>query len=205
MNYLAHIFLSGSDENVIIGNFIGDYVKGRDFNLYPPGIKQGILLHRRIDAFTDTHKIVHQSMRYFAPKYHKYAGIIIDILYDHFLANNWEKFSPLPLLEVKESLFICLKKYYALLPDRVQFFIPSFIKNDWIEIYSSVDGFLNVLLRMSNRTTLPDESEFAREIVHKYYIQLQSEFLTYFPEIIRYVVKTHGIPIALRDNSILND
>jgi acyl carrier protein phosphodiesterase len=205
MNYLAHIFLSGSDENVMIGNFIGDYVKGRDFNLYPPGIKQGILLHRRIDAFTDTHKIVHQSMRYFAPKYHKYAGIIIDILYDHFLANNWEKFSPQPLFQLKENLFECLKRNYVILPERVQFFVPSFIKNDWIDIYSSVDGFINVLLRMSNRTTLPDESEFAREIVHKYYIQLQSEFLTYFPDIIRYVVNTHGISILLKDNSILNE
>jgi acyl carrier protein phosphodiesterase len=204
MNYLAHIFLSGSDENVIIGNFIGDYVKGRDFNLYPPGIKQGILLHRRIDAFTDKHKIVHQSMSYFAPKYHKYAGIIIDILYDHFLANNWEKFSPQPLLVLKENLFECLKRNYVNLPERVQFFVPSFIKNDWISIYASIDGIINVLLRMSNRTTLPDESEFAREILHKYYIQLQSEFLTYFPDIIRYVVKSHGISIPLKDNSILD-
>lgn len=205
MNYLAHIFLSGTDEDVMIGNFIGDYVKGRDFNLFPPGIKQGILLHRRIDAFTDKHKIVHQSMSYFAPKYHKYAGIIIDILYDHFLANNWEKFSPQPLVDLKENIFECLKRNYAILPERVQFFVPSFIQNDWIDIYTSTDGIINVLLRMSNRTTLPDETEFAREILHKYYIQLQSEFLTYFPDIIRYVVKSHGINILLKDNSILDE
>ncbi len=205
MNYLAHIFLSGNNDDILIGNFIGDYVKGKDHYDYPPGIRKGILLHRRIDAFTDRHRIIHQSMSYFTPAYHKYAGIIVDILYDHFLANNWEKFSPQPLIEVKEKLFECLKKYFPFLPERVQFFVPSFIKNDWIDIYSSVDGFINVLLRMSMRTTLPEKSEIAREILHKYYIQLQSEFLTYFPEIIRYVVKNQGIIIPLKDNSILHD
>ncbi len=67
MNYLAHIFLSGNDDDVLIGNFIGDYVKGKDFNNYPAGIQKGILLHRRIDTYTDRHKIIHQSMSYFAP------------------------------------------------------------------------------------------------------------------------------------------
>jgi acyl carrier protein phosphodiesterase len=205
MNYLAHIFLSGSDNEIMIGNFIGDYVKGKEYTTYPPSIRKGILLHRRIDAFTDRHKIVHQSMSYFSPKYHKYAGIIVDILYDHFLAKNWDKFSPQPLSTYKENLFDCLKKNYAILPERVQFFVPSFIKNDWIEIYSSTDGIINVLVRMSMRTTLPDQSEFAREILRKYYVQLQSEFLTYFPDIIRYVVKQQGITIPLKDNSILSD
>ena len=97
MNYLAHIFLSGSSEEILIGNFIGDYVKGRDYLNYPAQIKKGILLHRRIDSFTDSHKIVHQSMSYFAPQYHKYAGIIIDILYDHYLIKNWDRYCPLPL------------------------------------------------------------------------------------------------------------
>jgi acyl carrier protein phosphodiesterase len=205
MNYLAHIFLSGNSDEILIGNFIGDYVKGHEYNSYPPNIKKGILLHRRIDTYTDRHKIVHQSMSYFAPRYHKYAGIIIDILYDHFLVNHWEKFSPQPLAIYKENIFECLKRNYAILPERVQFFIPSFIKNDWIEIYSSIEGIINVLVRMSMRTTLPDQSEFAREILRKYYIQLQSEFLTYFPDIIRYVVNQQGITIPLKDNKILDE
>ena len=205
MNYLAHIFLSGNDDEIIIGNFIGDYVKGKDYNLFPPSIKRGILLHRRIDAYTDKHKIVHQSKSYFTPKYHKYAGIIIDILYDHFLAVNWDRYSPQSLDELKENLFDCLKYNYNILPERVQFFMPSFIKNDWIEIYRSVEGIINVLTRMSMRTTLPDYTEFAREVLRKYYVQLQSEFLTYFPDIIRYVVLNQKISIPLKDNSILTD
>lgn len=203
MNYLAHIYLSGINDEIIIGNFIGDYVKGQDYNHYKPGIKKGILLHRRIDSFTDKHKIVIQSKSYFVPGYHKYAGIIIDILYDHFLVMNWDKFSPEPLESFKENLFDCLKKNYAILPERVQFFLPSFIKNDWVGVYSTIEGIVLVLSRMAMRTTLPDHSEFAREVIHKYYIQLESEFLTYFPDIIKYIVNSQGIAIPLKDNSIL--
>ena len=203
MNYLAHIFLSGTDDEIIVGNFIGDYVKGKDYTLYSPGVRKGILLHRRIDFFTDRHKIVRQSKSYFVPRYHKYAGIIIDILYDHFLAVNWERFSPQSLEDFKENIFDCLKYNYKILPERVQFFMPSFIKNDWIEVYRSIEGIIQVLIRMSMRTTLPDQSEFAREVIRKYYVQLQSEFLTYFPDIIRYVINKQGISIPLKDNSIL--
>jgi acyl carrier protein phosphodiesterase len=203
MNYLAHIFLSGIEDEIVIGNFIGDYVKGKDYNNYPAIIRKGIMLHRRIDSYTDGHKIVHQSMSYFAPRYRKYAGIIIDILYDHFLVVDWDKFSPQPLDDFKANLFDILKRYHSVLPERVQFFIPSFIKNDWIDTYSTVDGILSVFYFMSMRTSLPNESEYAREILRKYYVQLQSEFLTYFPEIINYVMTNYAVKIPLKDNRIL--
>jgi len=203
MNYLAHIFLSGIDDEIMIGNFIGDYVKGNDYNKYPDRIKKGILLHRQIDTFTDKNKIVSQSKSYFAKRYHKYSGIIVDILYDHFFANNWDSFAAQPLDEFKENVFNCLIKNHSVLPERVQFFVPSFIKNDWIGVYKSVDGIITVLNRMSMRTTLPDHSEYAREILRKYYVQLESEFLTFFPEMIKYVVCKKGITIRLKDNDIL--
>ncbi len=204
MNYLAHIFLSGSSEEILIGNFIGDYVKGRDYLNYPAQIKKGILLHRRIDSFTDSHKIVHQSMSYFAPQYHKYAGIIIDILYDHYLIKNWDRYCPLPLETYKVEVFDMLKRNYGVMPERVQFLLSSFIKNDWIEIYSSLEGIISIYYRMSMRTTLPDHSEFAREVIRKYNIQMESEFLTYFPELIRYVVLDQEIAIPLKNNNLLH-
>jgi acyl carrier protein phosphodiesterase len=186
MNYLAHIFLSGTDEAVVIGNFIGDYVKGRDYLMYPPNIRKGLVLHRKIDWFTDTHKIVQQSKRYFAPKYHKWAGIAVDILYDHFLIKNWHKFCPITLEEYKHDIFDVLQKYYPVLPERVRYLASSFIQNDWIGAYSTQEGVVNILYRMSLRTPLPDESAFAAEILRKYYVQIDSEFMTYFPELIRF-------------------
>lgn len=205
MNYLAHAFLSGLDDEILIGNFIGDYVKGRNFKHFSPGIQQGIKVHRRIDSFTDQHKIVSQSKQYLISKYKKYAGIVIDIFYDHFLIKNWDKYCPISLDDFKSNLFEVLQRNHAAMPERVQFFIPSFIKNDWIETYSSQEGIIEVLYRLSMRTTLPDESEFAREILHKYYIQLDSEFLTFFPELIRYIVNKFKLTIPLTDNKLLGN
>lgn len=204
MNYLAHIYLSGTEEAVLIGNFIGDYVKGRDYLKYPPNIQKGLVLHRKIDSFTDSHKIVLQSKKYMAPQYGKWAGIIIDIVYDHFLIKNWEKFCPVPLLDYKEDIFDVLQKYYPVLPERVKYFVPSFIQNDWIDTYSTTEGIINVLYNMSLRTHLPDKTEFAAEILRKYYIQLDSEFLTFFPELMKFVIKEFEVHIPMVDNSILN-
>ncbi|MCG8701493.1 MAG: ACP phosphodiesterase [Bacteroidales bacterium] len=203
MNYLAHIFLSGINEEILIGNFIGDYVKGKEYINFPTDIRRGIILHRRIDSFIDSHKIAIQSKQYFVSKYHKYAGIIIDICYDHFLIKNWDKYCPTPIQYFKENIFEVLMKFYPELPDRVKFFVPSFIQNDWIETYSTIDGIVKILERMSIRTTLPDHSEFAREVLHKYYVQLDSEFINFFPQAIRYVVNNFNVIIPLVDNGIL--
>lgn len=203
MNYLAHIFLSGTDEAVVIGNFIGDYVKGKSYLNYPPNIRKGLVLHRRIDWYTDTHKVVLQSKKYFAPKYHKWAGIVVDIAYDHFLIKNWNKFCPVPLEEYKKDVFDVLRKYHPVLPERVKYFVPSFIQNDWVGTYSTPEGISNVLYRMSMRTPLPDESIFAAEVMRKYYVQLDSEFMTYFKDLIRYVIENFEVNIPLVDNSFL--
>ena len=204
MNYLAHIFLSGTEEAILIGNFIGDYVKGADYKQYPANIQKGLVLHRKIDSFTDTHKIVLQSKKYMAPLYGKWAGIIIDIAYDHFLIKNWSRFCRVSLDEYKEDVFDVLQKYYPVLPERVKYFVPSFIQNDWIETYSTTEGIVNVLYNMSLRTNLPDKSEYAAEILRKYYLQLDSEFMTYFPELLRYVIDNFEVRIPLLDNNILN-
>ncbi len=204
MNYLAHIFLSGTEESVVIGNFIGDYVKGRDYLKYPPSIQKGLVLHRQIDSFTDSHKVVGQSKKYIAPQYGKWAGIIIDIFYDHFLIKNWDKFCPVSLEQYKEDIFDVLQKYYPVLPDRVKYFVPSFIQNDWINTYSTPEGIINVVYNMSLRTNLPDNSAFAAEVLRKYYVQFDSEFMTYFPELIKYVIENFEIRIPLVDNNILN-
>ncbi len=88
MNVLAHIYLSGDSEKIILGNYIGDYVKGRDYLKYPELIRKGIIIHRHIDAFTDSHPVVHRSKIFFTRKYHKYSGVVTDIIYDHYLTRN---------------------------------------------------------------------------------------------------------------------
>jgi acyl carrier protein phosphodiesterase len=193
MNYLAHIYLSGDDEEIIIGNFIGDFVKGHHFGEYTQMIRKGIILHRYIDSFTDTHAIVRRSKARLSEQYHKYAGIIIDILYDHFLVKNWSSYSTSPLDEFIKNFFDLANRYFDLLPESVKFFLPSFIKNNWIKMYDTVEGIQEVLLRMSSRTSLPDNTELGVAVLRRDYELFEAEFQAYFPVLITYVSKTFGI------------
>ncbi|MEE4214437.1 MAG: ACP phosphodiesterase, partial [Bacteroidales bacterium] len=137
MNVLAHIYLSGDSDEIIIGNYIGDYVKGRDYLKYPELIKKGIILHRHIDDFTDKHPVVHRSKILFTKKYHKYAGVVIDILYDHYLTKEWDTFSRRPIESITYQFYRAMVNNYDILPPKVQDRFPFFIINNWIESYKT--------------------------------------------------------------------
>ncbi|MBN2349248.1 MAG: DUF479 domain-containing protein [Bacteroidales bacterium] len=200
MNYLAHVYLSGTDEEIIIGNFIGDYVKGNNYNKYPPKIKKGIMLHRQIDYFTDHNPIVHRSMSLLLDVYHKYSGIIIDIFYDHFLINKWDQYSRIPLEEFKTKLHELLMRYQENIPTKVLKLIPSFIQNDWLHAYQTIEGIDRVLRNMSIRTTLPDKTEYAINVLRNHYESLENDFSEYFPKLIRFVEEKFNVPLVLHPN-----
>lgn len=193
MNYLAHLYLSGEEDEVKIGNFIGDYVKGRDYENYPKLIKKGILLHRGIDDFTDRHPIVRKTKTVFQEKYRKYSGIIVDILFDHYLSRNWEKFSSEPLVQYIHGIHELLKANINMLPPPVQRFVPSFIEKNWIRAYQTLEGVELVLNRMSMRTSLPDNSHSAITGIQANYQLFDDNFNEYFPQLVEFVEKKFGI------------
>lgn len=195
MNYLAHIYLSGTRDEILVGNFIGDYVKGFELGRYTELIRKGIMLHRHIDSFTDTNIIVKRSKTRIIEKYHKYSGIIIDIFYDHFLVANWHSYSLVSLDEFVLKVHGVLNRYIDSLPEGVKLFLPSFIKNNWIQKYSTIEGIEDVLHRMSARTTLPEETEFAIRILREEYDKFDSEFSAFFPALISYVSKSFDIEL----------
>ena len=193
MNYLAHIFLSGDNEEIIVGNFIGDYVKGYEFKQYSHMIRKGIIIHRHIDSFTDRNMIVKLSKSRIAEKYHKYSGIIIDIFYDHFLIRLWDKYSSFPLNDYVQHVHGILQRYVDILPDGVKLILPSFIKNNWIQKYASIEGVREVLERMSKRTTLPDKTDYAIDRLENEYENFEKEFSTFFPVLVQYVSNSFDI------------
>jgi len=195
LNYLAHIYLSGTRDEILVGNFIGDYVKGFELGRYTELIRKGIMLHRHIDSFTDTNIIVKRSKTRIIEKYHKYSGIIIDIFYDHFLVANWHSYSLVSLDEFVLKVHGVLNRYIDSLPEGVKLFLPSFIKNNWIQKYSTIEGIEDVLHRMSARTTLPEETEFAIRILREEYDKFDSEFSAFFPALISYVSKSFDIEL----------
>lgn len=198
MNVLAHIYLSGDSDEIIIGNYIGDYVKGRDYLKYPELIKKGIILHRHIDDFTDKHPVVHRSKMLFTRKYHKYAGVVIDILYDHYLTKEWDTFSRRPLESITYQFYRAMVNNYEILPPKVKDRFPFFIINNWIESYKTSKGLRKVLNTMSKRTSLPAESKYAIKTFNKNYYSLGEDFMEFFPQLIEYVENDFDIPLSQR-------
>ena len=195
LNFLAHIYLSGDSEEIKVGNFIGDYVKGRNYEKYPELVKKGIILHRKIDSYTDTHPIVGQSKTHLKKRFRRYSGVIVDIFYDHFLASEWSTFSKHPLPQYVVNMYEILVKNYFILPNEIKTFLPFFIINNWLESYTSIEGIEGVLRRMTRRTSLPNETTFAISELRKNYNLFRSEFMEYFPQLVKYVEEVHSVPV----------
>ncbi|NPA36662.1 MAG: DUF479 domain-containing protein [Chlorobi bacterium] len=184
MNYLAHLYLSGDDPQVRIGNFIGDYVKGNNYDKYEPGIRKGILLHRQIDHFTDNHPVVKQSAEKLYPHYGRYSGIITDMFFDHLLAAGWNDYSKTELSDFVTSVHKLLLLNYFKLPARVKGFLPFLIKNRGLENYRYISGLKRALTIMSNRSSLPAKTGTAIKILEDNYDEFKSRFNIFFPDVI---------------------
>src|ERR1700754_1200458 len=121
MNFLAHLYLSGSDPKIKVGNFIADFVKGKNLHeRFENRIAQGIELHREIDHFTDHHSVVQESKNRLRPKYRHYSGVIVDVFYDHFLARNWKTFHTSSLPAFADNAYELMQKNLDVLPQEVR-------------------------------------------------------------------------------------
>lgn len=186
MNFLAHIYLSGNDKEMQIGNFIGDAVKGNKYLNYNEGIKNGILLHRKIDFFTDNHHIVKQGVERFKPKYGRYSPVVMDIFYDYFLIKNWDKYSEINLNKFAKDFHINLLKHYFVIPSRARRISISIIVNRWLHRYGSKDGLAEVLDKMAFYRNIPDYSGFAISVLSDFEEEFNEEFITFFDELIEH-------------------
>ncbi|TRX72142.1 ACP phosphodiesterase [Carboxylicivirga sp. M1479] len=182
MNFLAHLYLSGDNTGIQIGNFIGDHVKGRDYEKYAPTIRQGILLHRKIDHFTDTHPLVKQSARKLNDGYGRYSGIVMDVFYDHFLGVNWSHFSDVSLSQYVSAVHKTLLRNYFKLPANVKRFLPFMVKSRRLETYATKEGIKRSLEIMANYSSLPAETDWAMEQMDLHYQALNDEFMAFFQE-----------------------
>lgn len=186
MNYLAHIYLSGENEELKIGNFIADSIRGNKFTHFPKKVQEGIILHRHLDTFTDTHPTVRKSTHRLFQPYSHYSTVIVDILYDHFLAKNWVKYSDLPLYDYTQEFYKLLQENFEMLPSKVQNFLPYMIKDNWLYNYASIDGIGKILFQMDHRTKNKSRMQYATKELQLYYQLFEMEFTSFFEEIIKY-------------------
>ena len=183
MNYLAHIYLSGDNKLIKIGNFMADSIRGKSYEVYERDIKRGILLHRAIDSFTDMHPIYRQSKHRLHSKYGHYSGVIMDIFYDHFLAKNWSLYSKTPLEEFTTDFYILLETNYEILTDKVKSIIPHMRNKNWLLSYSTIDGMQNIMNQMNYRIKNRVPMDESIQELQEYYTEFESEFKLFFTEI----------------------
>ena len=169
---------------------MADGIKGKQYKNYRPQLQKGILLHRSIDSFTDSHPIVKQSTKRLHPKYSHYSGVIVDILYDHFLAKNWSKYSNEPLDVYVQNFYGLLRKNFTILPARIQKMMPYMIADNWLLSYATVEGISKILAQMNVRTKGVSKMNLAVAELEEYYEEFDAEFTSFFDELIVFSKET---------------
>lgn len=184
MNFLAHLYLSGDRPNIMLGNFMGDFVKGKSYlQQYEGDIVKGIELHRSIDEFTDSHTVVTESKNRLRPKYRHYSGVIVDVFYDHFLAANWNQFHSLPLETFAQQAYHILTTTEVSLPEELKHMMPYMVKGNWLVNYSKVEGIHQALSGMARRTPYRSKMEEGVNDLHEHYDAFKNEFMEFFPQL----------------------
>ncbi len=186
MNYLAHLFLAGSEPELVLGNFIADHIKGSDVLKYSETTRKGIVMHRAIDAFTDQHPVVKQSIERLRPDFRKYSGVIVDMYYDHFLSAHWNEFSHINLEDFTRSRYQILNTFQLILPERSARLLYYMERQNWLQSYGSLDGMQQAFNGMSRRTTFESRMEHAVDNLKADYHEFSLEFQQFFPELQAY-------------------
>lgn len=189
MNYLAHIFLARHSHDAMLGALLGDFVKMNGAADYPNHIAQEIILHRKIDTYTDQHPLTQEAKELFSPLRRRYAGIALDIFYDHVLAKHWQHY-----VDVDLEQFI--KDFYRSLPMRQSFFnkhlayaVPRMVQQDWLGSYVDFDGVAVAIERVSTR--LSRNGHLLRGTVldlEQHYAELSEGFFEFFPLLQSFVI-----------------
>jgi len=184
MNFLAHLYLSGDRSRVMVGNFIGDFVKGRNLaGRYEPDVVLGIELHRAIDHFTDTHPIVSQSKKRLAGKYRHYAGVIVDVFYDHFLSSKWSDYHHETVEDFAQAAYKLLQENDPILPEELKIMLPHMMRQNWLVAYGKISGIQQALTGISRRTPYVSNMEKATADLQEHYEAFLGDFTAFFPQL----------------------
>ncbi len=192
MNYLAHAFLSCSNADILLGNFIADYINVKDDHEYSDGIRKGIEIHRKIDFYTDNHPIVRKGTKRLRPNQHKYAPVVIDILYDYILSANWSRYSGEKLQDFADGVYDIFLNNKSLMPSKLKERIDHMIEDNFLLLYSSDQGLMKSLNYMDRRTKFPSNFSRALNDLKEDWDLFNDEFNLFFPDVIKLVENECG-------------
>ena len=182
MNYLAHAYLSFNIPDILVGNMISDYVKGKKQFDYPTNIQKGIQLHRAIDTFTDAHALTKQAKQYLYPAVGTYCGAFVDVVYDHFLAIDTKQFTNNEQLQtIATSCYNILNINYNLLPEKFAMVLPYMQQQNWLYNYQFLWGIEKTFEGVTRRAKYLSSYGTAFELFEKHYVGLQNCYAEFFP------------------------
>lgn len=187
LNYFAHIFLSGREGQLQTGNFIGDFVKGHPGNRYPSKISEGILLHRKIDEFTDAHPVVRETVAIVRPVFGRYSAIVVDMYFDHFLAANFNRYSHQSIHLFAFRFYLVVLFNYRHLPSKVKTFIFHFVLTHRLNKYASIAGLKNSLEIMQKHKIPAFDPELIIGYLNENSNEIEKNFHRFFPDLIAFV------------------
>jgi len=182
MNFLAHLFISGADPELLVGNLLGDFVKGRLDGHFPAGIERGIRLHRRIDSFAGHNRHFLLSKRRIDASFGHYRGVLVDLFYDHFLAVQWDEYTDLPLQTFLSGARNIVREYEEILPERLARVVPV-IFAELLPSYLEVKGIERALQRMSARIVRPNPLGKGGSELRRHYDGFYEDFREFLPEL----------------------
>jgi acyl carrier protein phosphodiesterase len=188
MNFLAHLFLAGNNHGMIVGNILEDYIKGgleneKNKNI-PYNLKLGIKQHRLIDTFTDSHKLVSETKKYFGDKYGKFSSIIVDVIFDHYLLVNWSEFTSESFLDFRKRIYLAFDSYSEWQPEPMHKYVFSMREHDWLKNYEFDWGLERAFFHL-NRRINREEIDLTTSIplFRENYKSIESNFLSFFSEL----------------------
>ncbi len=183
MNYLAHLLLAEPSREGLLGSLLGDFVKGPLGDRYPEQLRRGIVLHRAIDSFTDAHPMHRTSRNRIRGPRRRYAGIIVDVCYDHFLCRRWSDYSDEDLVTFVERVYDVLREHRGSLPDRLERIAPHMIADDWLRSYHDLDNVGRALDGIARRLRRGSPLAGAVVEIEASYAAFEDDFRGFFPEL----------------------
>ena len=204
MNFLGHLYLAGRDPSLRFGNFIADHIKGIPLDFYPPDIQRGIMMHRAIDYYTDSHPAMAECRTFFRPAYQKYAGVVLDVVLDHFLCREWGQLSQARLRPFIYHFYFQMVMRWKWLPPFWKQNLPSLIRDNRLYRYRRIEGICESLDIMARTTSLPDGSALVRDVLTNHYEELLPHVMLFLHDIALEMEKAYGVhhtPILVSPNT----
>lgn len=189
MNHLAHLYLSQTQTDLLVGNFIADQVKGKKILAFSDGIQKGIEMHREIDRFTDEHSLVMESKKRLYNKYHKYSAVIVDMFYDHLLAKHWQDYSPISLSSFSQNCYRVLQSQEEVIPEQSKHILYYMKRDDWLFSYAQKEGLRKALKGLDSRAKFESNMSESVEDLYHHLDLFEGEFKLFFPQLLLFTAK----------------